>query len=187
MKRILVGIAVLLACTAALAQAPAPRVNDPFGRFLFPPELVMRHQSEIALDAEQREAIKKAAMEAESIFLDLKWEIHAETEKLAALLEPSRVDTGAVLEQAEIVMNLEKEIKKTHIGMLSRIKNSLTETQQQKLSELRHRMTPPAPPSPPTPPTQPSSLTMPPAPEAAPAPPAMPAPPEPEETAPQTL
>lgn len=186
MKHIVVVIAVVFACTAALAQAPAPRPHDLFGRFLYPPELVMAHQSELALDTEQREEIKNAAMEAERIFLDLKWELHAETEKLAALLEPVRVDTGAILEQAEVVMNLEKDIKKTHIGMLARIKNALTETQQLKLSELRYRMTPPAPPSPPTPPTQPGSLTMPPAPEAAPAPPAMPAPPPPEETTSRT-
>jgi Spy/CpxP family protein refolding chaperone len=186
MKRIVVAIAVLLACSAALAQAPAPRAGDPFGRFLFPPELVMAHQSELELDPEQRETIKTAAMEAERIFLDLKWELHAETEELAALLEPTRVDTGAVLEQAEVVMKLEKEIKKTHIGMLARIKNALTETQQRKLSELRYLMTPPAPPSPPTP-TQPSSLRVPPVPEAPPAPPTAPAPPEPDETAADTF
>jgi Spy/CpxP family protein refolding chaperone len=187
MKRILVAVAVLLACTTVLAQSVAPRPGDPFGRFLFPPELVMAHQSELALDPEQREAIKNAAMEAERIFLDLKWELHAETEKLAALLEPTRVDTGAVLEQAEVVMNLEKEIKKTHIGMLARIKNALTETQQRKLGELRRGMTPPAPPAPPTPPTRPSSSVLPPAPEPAPAPSAVPAPPQPEETATLTL
>ena len=185
MRRFIVVIA-LLACSTALAQSPAPGVQDPFGRLLFPPELVMRHQSQIGLDAEQREVIKTAAMEAEATFLDLKWEIHAETEKLTALLEPVRVDTAAVLAQAEVVMSLEKEIKKTHIEMLSRIKNALSEAQQLQLSEIRQRLTPPAPPSPPA---RPSSFTMPtpPEPGAAPAPPAMPAPPEPEATASQTL
>ena len=181
MKRILVVLVVLSASTVALAQSAAPPPHhDPFGRYFFPPELVMGHQSEIGLDDEQREAIKDVVKEAETTFLDFKWELHAETEKLVALLEPARIDAGAVLAQAEVVMNLEKEIKKTHIALLVGIKNALTETQQEQLREIRRRMTPPAPPAPPT---RPSSMVRPPAPEAAPVPPASPEPATPATTA----
>ena len=172
MKRLILFFVTLFACSVVLAQSAAPPPHDPFGRLLFPPELVMGHQSEIGLDDEQREAIKDAVKEAESTFLDFKWELHAETEKLVELLEPARVDSGAVFAQSEIVMNLEKEIKKTHIGLLVRIKNALTESQQQQLREIRHRMAPPAPRAP----VRPSSSLVPPSPESSPLPPAPPQP-----------
>jgi hypothetical protein len=193
MRKFAIGTVVaLLAVSAALAQSTAPRQKDLYERFLFPPELIMRNQLEIGLDAEQREAIKNAAMEAESTFLGLKWEIHAEAEKLAGLLEPPRVDPQLVLQQAERVMNIEKTIKKTHIRMLLMIKNTLTEQQQQRLFELRQRQTPRVPslpPAPDAPSARPSSLRVPSPPGVAPGPepPTPPAVPASDGASPRTL
>jgi hypothetical protein len=44
-----------------------------------------------------------------------------------------------VLAQADKVMNLEREIKKTHLSLLVRIKNLLTAAQQEKLTALRRK------------------------------------------------
>jgi Spy/CpxP family protein refolding chaperone len=141
-------IAVLLSASVALAgPAPAPP-DDPFGRFLFPPELIMGHQTELGLDEAQRTAIKEAVKSSQSRFLELQWDLHAESEKLAGLLGRPRVDERAALAQAETVMNLEREIKKTHLSLLVRIKNLLSEEQQARLMEIRRRLAPLAPPAP---------------------------------------
>jgi Spy/CpxP family protein refolding chaperone len=47
------------------------------------------------------------------------------------------VDESRVLGQADRILALEKEIKKTHLTLLVRVKNLLTREQQAKLSEIR--------------------------------------------------
>jgi Spy/CpxP family protein refolding chaperone len=47
------------------------------------------------------------------------------------------IDEARVLEQADKVMGLEREIKKIHLSMLIRIKNSLTSEQVMQLRQLR--------------------------------------------------
>jgi len=49
------------------------------------------------------------------------------------------VDETAVLAQVDKVLALERQVKRTQILLLVRIKNLLTEPQQAKLAELRAR------------------------------------------------
>ena len=120
------------------APAPAPG-DDPIAQNLFPPELVMRYHNEIGLDEGQSKAIKDAIQKAQSRFLDLQWEMQSQAEKLAQLLKARPVDEAAVDSQLDRVLNVEREVKKTQISLLVRIKNQLTEAQQNKLTELRRR------------------------------------------------
>ena len=53
-------LAVATAGAGAGAQQPPQAPDDPLARVLFPPELVMQHQQDIGLRAEQRAAITKA-------------------------------------------------------------------------------------------------------------------------------
>ncbi len=55
------------------------------------------------------------------------------------LLQARPVDESAVLAQADRVMNLEREIKKAHLSLLVRVKNLLTQPQQDKLAALRRK------------------------------------------------
>ena len=119
---------------AGAQQAPPP---DPLAAFVYPPELVMRHAPEIGLDDKQRAAIKDAVVKTQSRFLDLQWDMQAESERMARLLQASPVDEAAVLAQADKVMGLEREIKRAHLSLLVRIKNLLTDAQRQKLGALR--------------------------------------------------
>jgi Spy/CpxP family protein refolding chaperone len=99
----------------------------------------MRHAAEIGLDDTQRTAVKEAVVKMQSRFLDLQWDMQAEVEKLARLLQASPVDEAAVLAQADKVMGLERDVKKAHLALLVRIKNLLTGAQKAKLTELRRR------------------------------------------------
>jgi hypothetical protein len=67
------------------------------------------------------------------------WDMQSESEKLVPLLKARPVDENAVLAQVDQVLNREREIKKAQISLLVRIKNLLTEGQQNKLMELRRK------------------------------------------------
>jgi Spy/CpxP family protein refolding chaperone len=131
-------MALVVFALDALAQPPAPE-RDALAPHVFPPELVMRHASEIGLEERQRAAIKDLVVKAQTRFLDVQWDVQAESERMARLLQASPVDEAAVLAQADKVMGLEREVKKTHLALLVRIKNLLTDAQRDKLTELRRR------------------------------------------------
>ena len=113
--------------------------NNEIERHVFAPELVMAHQAEIALSPEQRESIVKEIDRSQAELNRLQWDMSAEVEKLAKLLEAERSSEADVTAAAGRVMVLENQIKSGHLLLLVRIKNTLTAEQQKKLTELRAR------------------------------------------------
>jgi Spy/CpxP family protein refolding chaperone len=136
LKSYLLLFVLLLSAAAAWGQDQPP-AEDPIAQNVFAPELVMKYRQEINLDENQSKAIRDAISKAQAKFLDMQWDMQAETQKLAQLLKARPVDETAVLAQVDQVLNREREIKKTQISLLVRIKNTLTEAQQNKLMELR--------------------------------------------------
>ena len=120
----------------AETEAEAASADDPFARYLYPPERVMSHAMEIGLDDAQKASIKNEAQKAQHRFLDLQFEMQAESEKLVRLLQESRVNEAGVLAEVDRVLGIEKEIKRAQISLLVRIKNVLTPEQQAKLAEM---------------------------------------------------
>ena len=118
---------------------PGPGGPDDFGRNFFPPELVMQHQGEIGLQDAQRAALTSAVQQAQGKFMDVQWKLSAEGEKMSKLLQPTQVDETQVLEEVDRILALEREMKRTQIGLMVRIKNTLTASQQAKLMEIRNR------------------------------------------------
>ena len=150
MRRIITLVALLAATLGVPLHAQAPQGQpgpqpDPFGRFLFPPELVMQHQGEISLQDSQRAALQAAIQQAQSKFVDQQWRLSAEGEKLARLLQGPAPDEAQVLEQVDRILAAEREVKRTQIGLLVRIKNALTPVQQAKLAKLAELGGPPRP------------------------------------------
>ena len=136
------GLSLMLALPMALlAQGPG---QDPLQKHLFPPELVMQNQKALQITDRQRETIIDHIQAAQSQFTSHQWKMQAEVESLAAMLEEPAVDEAAVVEQAEIVLHLEKQIKITHLILAVRIKNALSPEQQLQLQDLqrRHRLEP---------------------------------------------
>ena len=125
-------------------RAPMPGPGGPggpddFGRNFFPPELVMQHQSEIGLQDAQRAALTSAVQQAQGKFMDVQWKLSAEGEKMGRLLQPAQVDEAQVLEEVDRILVLEREMKRAQIGLMVRIKNTLTPAQQAKLMEIRNQ------------------------------------------------
>jgi Spy/CpxP family protein refolding chaperone len=130
------------ASAISLSVSPAwPQAQDdnPLSRQLFPPEVIMKHAGEVDIDEEQRAAIKDAIQKAQGRFIEAQWELQAESEKMVRLLQARRVDEAAALAQADRVMDLERQIKKTQLSLLISLKNLLTDAQQAKLRQLRGR------------------------------------------------
>ena len=125
-----------LLCAGPTAAEPSPG-DDPLARFLFPPDKALGHAQEIGLDDAQRKSIRAELQTAQSRFLDFQFEMQPETEKLARLLQEKPVDEAKVLAQADRLMSLERDVKKTQLTLLIRIKNLLTHAQQSRMSELQ--------------------------------------------------
>jgi Spy/CpxP family protein refolding chaperone len=118
------------------ANSKFPR--DPFDA-LYPPELVMQHQIELGLGDAERQALRQAVQQAQVKFTDLQWRLSAETERLDAILRAPVLREAQVLEQVDRVLALERDLKRTKIALLVRIKNMLTPEQQVKLAGMRVR------------------------------------------------
>ena len=97
----------------------------------------MAHSTELNLAERQRAAIKSEVQKAQSKFIDMQWDMKEETEKMVRLLQQTPADEARILEQADKVMALEREIKKTQLSLLIRIRNVLTADQMAKLEEIR--------------------------------------------------
>lgn len=111
--------------------------HDVMMQHLFPPELVMRHQGAIDLSDAQRTALSATIQQAQSKVVDVQWKLSGEGEKLARLLQNATVDEVQLLAQVDRILALEREVKRAHLGMMARIKNTLTAAQQEKLRALR--------------------------------------------------
>src|SRR5439155_14254164 len=113
---------------------------DPVVESLFPPELVMQHQSEIKLTEDQRNALMAEIQKAQIRLVDLQQRLQKEMEALGALLKKEAVDEQGALAQLDRVLNEEREIKRAHLALVLGIKNKLTTEQEVKLREIKTKI-----------------------------------------------
>ena len=156
MKRTLAALALCVAvASAASAQQPHPmpehgrpgpgpgapgmQSHDMMMDFLFPPEMLMEHQGEIGLSDAQRTTISQAIQLAQTKTTDAQWKLSAEVEKLHKQLQAPKVDETQALEAVDRVLALEREIKRSHMQLMVKIKNTLTPEQQDKLKALHEK------------------------------------------------
>jgi len=130
MKPIL--LTLLLFSPLAAQQPP----EDPLRDVLFPPEAVMQHQQALGLSDEQKNNLKIEIRQAQPKFTELQWTLQDEMERLLSLLKQSKIDEKPVASQLDKVLAAEREIKRTQLMFLIRIKNNLTPAQQTQLREL---------------------------------------------------
>jgi Spy/CpxP family protein refolding chaperone len=133
-------LSVLLTCGAPNLPAQEPSAKDPLGENLFPPELVMQFQSEIGLTDEQRDTIQGDLQKAGPRFQEMQGQIQEAVDKFVALLKKERIDEKAALAQFDIIQNLERDIKRTHLTLVIGLKNKLTPEQQAKLREVKNKI-----------------------------------------------
>jgi Spy/CpxP family protein refolding chaperone len=63
--------------------------------------------------------------------------ISADVERMQSLIDAPQVDEAAVLETMDRVLAFEREIKREQLSLMIRLKNLLTDQQQDVLAKLR--------------------------------------------------
>jgi len=140
MKTALLIALLALPLVAQPQQPPSPpQDQDVIGRNLIPPELVMSQSEQLGLNEKQRAAIKGEIQKMQAKFVDVQWDLQEQTSRMVQLLQQTPVDETKVLEQADKIMGLEREIKRSHLAMLVRIKNTLTAEQIAKIEAVRKK------------------------------------------------
>ena len=137
MRRIILASTLFL--LAGIQSVRAQQPSDPIGDNFIPPELIMQHQQEIGLSPDQRSFIHAELQKAQTKFNELQWQLAGEMETMASLVKQEKVDEAQTLAQLDKILNLEREIKRTHITLVIRIKNRLSAEQQARLQELKRK------------------------------------------------
>jgi len=133
------SLSLLCLCLNHAFAGQAPPA-DPVAENLFPPELVIQHQSEIKLTEDQRNALMAEIQKAQGRIVDLQQRLQKEMDALGALLKKDDVDEQGALAQLDRVLNAEREIKRVHLGLVLEIKNKLTTEQEVKLREIKSKI-----------------------------------------------
>lgn len=127
-----VAIGLLLVARAAPAQQPPPQQPgpDPIAGNLFPPELIMQNQGALSLSDQQRNAMLAEIQRTQTQVAGIQWRLQANVERLGAIMRQPKIDENQALAQLDSVLTLEREMKRTQITLLVRLKNQLTPEQQ---------------------------------------------------------
>ena len=134
------GIVIIYAKPGpGLRACSAPSGDDPLAKLLLPPDLVMSHQQAINLTEQQRQMIQSTMFDTQKKLLDQQIKLNGEVERLQSLLRSSAPDEAKVLEEMDKVLGAERDIKRAQLGLMVKLKNSLTPQQQSQLEALRNQ------------------------------------------------
>ena len=113
--------------------------DDPLADDMFPPEMIMQHQRELALTDAQKTFMLSEMQRTSTRFNELQWQLQDAMEALHESMKGSQVNEQQALAQLNKVLDAEREIKTLHMGMAIRIKNQLTADQQMKLQTMKQK------------------------------------------------
>lgn len=121
---------VLLLPMLALAQDAKPKNDDDWFRGkLFPPDLVLKHASQLKLSDAQRKVIRNELTTVQTRVATVDWDIMEAGLAMQEAIEKAPIDRALVLEKADRVFEAESRKKRAWIEMLVNIKNALTAEQ----------------------------------------------------------
>ena len=117
---------------------PHPPPNpDPLAHLMFPPDMILGHARELNLSDEQKAFMRAEVQKATSAFQDFQWRLQDQAELLHETMKSTAVNEQQALAQLDKVLDIEREIKRLHIGLAVRLKNRLTPEQQEQLHKMR--------------------------------------------------
>jgi len=131
---------------------PHPPNPDPLAHLMFPPDMIMSHARQLNLTDEQKAFMRSEIQKTTATFQDLQWKLQDQMEQLQETMKSPSVNESQALAQLDKVLDIEREIKRLHIGLAVRLKNRLTPEQQEQLHKMRmdhHPGMPGAPDNPP--------------------------------------
>lgn len=120
-----------------IPHPPPPPNPDPLAHLMFPPEMILGHARELNLTDEQKAFMRAEVQKATSTFQELQWKLQDQAETLHETMKSTSVNEQQALAQLDKVLDIEREIKRLHIGLAVRLKNRLTPEQQEQLHKMR--------------------------------------------------
>jgi len=119
-------------------NVPHPPPNpDPLAHLMFPPDMIMGHARQRNLTDEQKAFMRAEIQKTTTTFQELQWKLQDQMELLQETMKSSSVNEAQALAQLDKVLDVEREIKRLHIGLAVRLKNRLTPEQQEQLHKMR--------------------------------------------------
>ena len=116
---------------------PHPPNPDPLAHLMFPPDMIMGHARQLNLTDEQKAYMRAEIQKTTTSFQELQWKLQDQMELLQETMKSTSVNEQQALAQLDKVLDLEREIKRLHIGLAVRLKNRLTPEQQEQLHKWR--------------------------------------------------
>lgn len=108
---------------------------------LYPPDILMRHQEELGITADQRKRIASLVREFQGEVTELQWDLPAEQKKLQEILNAEALDQDAALAQAGKVVQMESDFKISHLELLIAIKAELSAEQVEEIqANIKRRL-----------------------------------------------
>ena len=114
-----------------------PGPPDPLDHLMFPPDMIMGHARQLNLTEEQKAYMRAEIQKTTTTFQELQWKLQDQSEQLQETMKSSSVNEQQALAQLDKVLEIEREIKRLHIGLAVRLKNRLTLEQQDQLNKMR--------------------------------------------------
>src|SRR6185503_15588733 len=122
----------------SIPSHPHPPPNpDPLAHLMFPPDMILGHARQLNLTDEQKLFMRTEIQKAATSFQELQWKLQDQAEALHETMKSTTVNEQQALAQLDKVLELEREIKRLHIGLAVRLKNRLTPEQQEQLHKMR--------------------------------------------------
>ena len=116
---------------------PPPNPPDPLAHLMFPPDMILGHARDLNLTDEQKAFMRAEVQKATVTFQELQWKLQDQAELLHETMKSTSVNEQQALAQLDRVLEIEREIKRLHIGLAVRLKNRLTPEQQEQLHKMR--------------------------------------------------
>ena len=114
-----------------------PGPPDPLDHLMFPPDMIMGHARQLNLTDEQKAYMRAEIQKTTTTFQELQWKLQDQAELLHETMKSTSVNEQQALAQLDKVLDIEREIKRLHIGLAVRLKNRLTPEQQEQLHKMR--------------------------------------------------
>ena len=111
----------------------------------------MSHARQLNLTDEQKAFMRGEIQKTTASFQELQWKLQDQMELLHESMKSTSVNEQQALAQLDKVLEIEREIKRLHIGLAVRLKNRLTPEQQEQLHKMRMEHHPGPPDGPPPP------------------------------------
>jgi len=111
--------------------------KDVFKGKLFPPNVILEHQSELGLSKDQFTAIRAAVVEVQAGVAEHEWDMREAYQALMQELDKTPIDEDRVLDHANVALLAENQVKRKQMTMLVRLKNLLTAEQISYLESVQ--------------------------------------------------